>query len=73
MAKKHRRLNNKKKTAIKTARNVETVEEEFDGNSRYVMVVNPTDWDVRDEVSQLDSFRDFTQHNDSDSLTFGDY
>jgi len=37
-------------------------------------VVNePNSWDIRDEVSHLESFRDYQQESRGNGLTYGDY
>lgn len=38
-----------------------------------VVVNHPSNWDIRDEVSHLESFRDYQQESRGNGLTFGDY
>ena len=47
------------------------IDEDTHVNDAYV--AQPTDWDVRDEMSQMDGFRDYLQESKGNGLTFGDY
>ncbi len=37
------------------------------------VVSHPSEWDIRDEVSHMDSFRDYQQESRGNGLTYGDY
>ena len=49
----------------------------WDGDSNVTAddarVTNPSKWEIRDEVSQMDSFRDFARESRGNNLTYGDY
>lgn len=47
------------------------IDEDTQVNDAYV--AQPTDWDVRDEMTQLDGFRDYIQESRGNGLTYGDY
>ena len=38
-----------------------------------VQVTHPTEWDIRDEVGHMDSFRDYQQESRGNTLSYGDY
>jgi len=42
-------------------------------NTDDAVVTHPSDWDIRDEVSQMDAFRDYQQESRGNGLTYGDY
>lgn len=42
-------------------------------NAESVEVMQPADWDVRDELEHMDGFRDYAQESRGNSLSYGDY
>ena len=42
-------------------------------NADNVEVVQPAEWDVRDELEQMDGFRDYAQESRGNNLSYGDY
>lgn len=42
-------------------------------NADNAMITHPNASDIRDEISGLDSFRDWARESRGNSLTFGDY
>ena len=38
-----------------------------------VEVMQPADWDVRDELEHMDGFRDYAQESRGNNLSYGDY
>lgn len=49
------------------------VDEDTKLDADEVRVAHPTDWDIRDEVSQMDSFRDYLQESRGNGINYGDY
>ena len=42
-------------------------------NAESVEVMQPADWDVRDELEHMDGFRDYAQESRGNNLSYGDY
>ena len=42
-------------------------------NADAVKVIQPADWDVRDELEQMDGFRDYLSETRGNTLSYGDY
>ena len=49
------------------------IDEETSIDADDACVSQPGDWDIRDEVSHLESFRDWAQESRGNGLTYGDY
>lgn len=63
--------------ALKTLKKVEVEDTFLDEDSKVnledAVIINPTRREVIDEVSSMDSFRDYLRESRGNSLTFGDY
>jgi len=63
--------------AFKALKKVEVEDTFLDENSKVnledAVIINPTRREVIDEVSSMDSFRDYLRESRGNSLTFGDY
>ena len=63
--------------AFKALKKGETEDVFLDENSKVnledAVIINPTRREVIDEVSSMDSFRDYLRESRGNSLTFGDY
>ena len=75
MKKTKNKKQNKKNLRVKPTEPVadKFIDEDTKLDADDVQVSHPNDWDIRDEVSQMDSFRDYLQESRGNNLSYGDY
>lgn len=49
------------------------IDESTQLNVESIQVAQPAEWDVRDELEQMDGFRDYLQESRGSTLSYGDY